>query len=92
MKLIAKNTVNKILKTFWKNPTNQKIKLMTFKKDRSVELIGSDTETITITEVGFQQATYSNLTITEARHQFKKSFATEFPRSHNVYLEQYKKK
>lgn len=90
MKLIAINALNKHLKSFWKRPNDQRITLLTFKKDRSLTIVGVE-NTITIIETGYRSQTYSELTITEAKHQFKHSFATEFPRSHNVYFEQYKK-
>ncbi|MCY9807397.1 hypothetical protein OXT66_07605 [Lentilactobacillus senioris] len=91
MKLIAKNALNKHLKLFWKNATGYHLKLLTFKKDRSLELTGNTDGTVTIVEVGFQSNTYSNLSVDAAKHQFKKSLTREFPRSHNVYFEQYKK-
>ncbi|WP_156404206.1 hypothetical protein [Lactobacillus selangorensis] len=83
--MIPKQTVLKRVKQLFKRTDNCELKLLTFKKDRTVTLLKQGS-TITIHEQGYQTRDFENLSPQEAHHLLKKLLAYEFPRSHNVYL------
>lgn len=79
-----------ILKRTLKGTTNQRIYLLTKKKDRSLTVEAGD-ETLILIERGYVDAkqTYC-LAGGKAKHAVTSAFKREFPRSHQVYLSQTK--
>ncbi|WP_283588529.1 hypothetical protein [Limosilactobacillus viscerum] len=79
-----------ILKRALKGKVNQKIVLFTKKKDRllTVETCESN---LVITEQGYVDATNTyQLSKGEAKHELTAAFKREFPRSHQLYINQVK--
>lgn len=79
-----------ILKRILKGRDQQKIILLTKKKDRSLVVEVQDGG-LTLTEQGYLDTTRTyHLAGGEAKHAVITAFKREFPRSHQVYLEQIK--
>ncbi|HJA27519.1 MAG TPA: hypothetical protein H9720_04210 [Candidatus Limosilactobacillus intestinigallinarum] len=79
-----------ILKRALKGTVNQRICLLTKKKDRSLTIETGD-DTLNLTEQGYVDATRTyRLADGEGKHAVTMAFKREFPRSHQVYLSQTK--
>lgn len=66
-----------------------KIKFLTYKKDRSI-LVEKDGDTFTVVENGYRQIVWENLTEIEVLKRMKKLQKIEFPRSNKLYLSKQK--
>lgn len=79
-----------ILKRALKGTVNQRIRLLTKKKDRALMVETLD-GTLILTEQGYADATRTySLADGGAKHAVTTAFKREFPRSHQVYLSQTK--
>ncbi|KRM27147.1 MULTISPECIES: hypothetical protein [Limosilactobacillus] len=79
-----------ILKRALKGTANQRICLLTKKKDRSLTMAIGD-EALALIEQGYIDDKKSyRLAGGEAKHAVTAAFKREFPRSHQVYLSQTK--
>lgn len=77
-----------ILKRLLKGKTNQKVVLLTKKKDRSLTLETQD-GALTLIEQGYLDTTWTRqLTGGAAKHELGAAFKREFPRSHQLYIRQ----
>ena len=79
-----------VLKRVVKETANQRTRLLTKKKDRSL-IVATGDGTLTLVEQGYVNArqTY-HLAGRAAKHAVTTAFKREFPRSHRVYLSQTK--
>lgn len=66
-----------------------KIKLLTYKKDRSI-LVEKGGDTFTVVENGYRQIVWENLTEIEVLKRMKKLQKIELPRSNKLYLSKQK--
>lgn len=66
-----------------------KIKFLTYKKDRSI-LVEKGGDTFTVVENGYRQIVWENLTEIEVLKRMKKLQKIEFPRSNKLYLSKQK--
>lgn len=68
---------------------SDKIKFLTYKKDRSI-LVEKGGDTFTVVENGYRQIVWENLTEIEVLKRMKKLQKIEFPRSNKLYLSKQK--
>lgn len=66
-----------------------KIKFLTYKKDRSI-LVEKGGDNFTLVENGYRQIVWENLTKAEVLKRMKKLQKIEFPRSNKLYLSKQK--
>lgn len=66
-----------------------KIKFLTYKKDRSI-LVEKSGDAFTVVENGYRQIVWENLTEIEVLKRMKKLQKIEFPRSNKLYLSKQK--
>lgn len=79
-----------ILKQALKGRTNQKVVLLTKKKDRSLTVVVQNGE-LTLIEQGYVNDTcVYQLGDGQAKHELTGAFKREFPRSHQLYVSQVK--
>lgn len=91
MREIPVKQAKSILKRLLKGKTDQKIVLFTKKKDRSLTVEVHDVELV-LTEQGYQNSTNTyQLSGGEAKHELASAFKREFPRSHQLYINQVNK-
>lgn len=78
-----------ILKQFIKGKTTQtQLQLLTKKKDRSL-IVKTNSNELTLIEQGYVNKTVSySLSNGKAKHALMTAFKREFPRSHQLYLNQ----
>lgn len=81
-----KNLLKLLRNELKKMDTGDKIRLLTFKKDRSV-MIEKNGGTFTVIENGYRRVVWNDLTEREVLKRMKKLQKIEFPRSHKIYLE-----
>lgn len=72
------------LKRLIKVKTNQRVTLLTNKKDRSLTITRANGQ-LTLTEQGYVNQTVTYPTRV-AKHQLLVAFKREFPRSHQLYI------
>ncbi len=72
------------LKRLVKVKTNQRVILLTNKKDRSLTITRANGQ-LTLTEQGYVNQTVTYPT-SVAKHKLLAAFKREFPRSHQVYI------
>lgn len=87
MKMMTKQTIIRWLKRQIKHAEFSKITLLTFKKDRQITVINQN-GSFTVVESGYKHQTFEQLDAPETIKQLKQLLAFEFPRSHQVYVEQ----
>lgn len=86
MKQLPVKQAESLLKRALKRKTNQKITLLTKKKDRSLT-IEVQPPRLNLVEDGYIQTTRSyQLGAGAAKHALQAAFKREFPRSHQVYV------
>lgn len=85
MRQIPINQAKSIIKQLLKTKSQQKISLLTNKKDRSLTIIVNDGE-VTVEEQGYVNDTYTYSTESTAKHEVTRAFKREFPRSHQLYV------
>ena len=85
MRQIPINQAKSILKQLLKAKNQQKVSLLTNKKDRSLTIIVNNGE-ITVTEQGYVNDTNTYFTESTAKHEVTRAFKREFPRSHQLYI------
>ncbi len=88
MREIPIKQAKSILKRVLKGKTNQKVVLFTKKKDRSLTVEMRENDLI-LTEQGYIDATTTyQLSAGKAKHELTTAFKREFPRSHQLYINQ----
>lgn len=85
MRQIPINQARSIIKQLLKVKRQQKISLLTNKKDRSLTIIVNDGE-VTVKEQGYVNDTNIYFTESTAKHELTRAFKREFPRSHQLYI------
>lgn len=85
MRQIPINQAKSLLKQVLKEKNNQRVNLLTNKKDRSLTITIKDGE-VTLIEQGYINATSTYLINGDAKHELTKAFKREFPRSHQLYV------
>ncbi|WP_278556886.1 hypothetical protein [Limosilactobacillus vaginalis] len=85
MRQIPINQAKSIIKQLLKAKSQQKISLLTNKKDRSLTIIVNDGEA-TVEEQGYVNDTNTYSTESTAKHEITRAFKREFPRSHQLYV------
>lgn len=85
MRQIPINQAKSIIKQFLKVKRQQKISLLTNKKDRSLTIIVNDGE-VTVKEQGYVNDTNTYSNESTAKHELTRAFKREFPRSHQLYI------
>ena len=85
MRQIPINQAKSIIKQFLKVKRQQKISLLTNKKDRSLTIIVNDGE-VTVKEQGYVNDTNAYSNESTAKHELTRAFKREFPRSHQLYI------
>lgn len=91
MREIPLKQAKSILKQAMKGKANQRIAMFTKKKDRSLVVVVQDGE-LALTEQGYQDGTsVYQLGDGKAKHELVAAFKREFPRSHQLYINQVKK-
>lgn len=90
MREIPIKQAKSILKRALKGKANQKVVLFTKKKDRSLTVKTRENNLI-LTEQGYVDATNTyQLNDGKAKHELTTAFKREFPRSHQLYINQVK--
>lgn len=88
--MIDNKNLLKLLRTELQKMNNgDKIRFLTYKKDRSI-LVEKDGDTFTIIENGYRQMVWENLTKAEVLKRMKKLQKIEFLRSNKLYLSKQK--
>ncbi|QGY96071.1 hypothetical protein E6A54_01465 [Lactobacillus johnsonii] len=88
--MIDNKNLLKLLRTeLPKMNKGDKIKFLTYKKDRSI-LVEKGGDTFTVVENGYRQIVWENLTEIEVLKRMKKLQKIEFPRSNKLYLSKQK--
>ncbi|WP_251576433.1 hypothetical protein [Limosilactobacillus agrestimuris] len=88
MREIPIKQAHAILKRFLKGNGTQQIQLLTKKKDRSLS-VKTNNDELTLIEQGYvNKVTNYSLNNGEAKHGLMTAFKREFPRSHQLYLNQ----
>lgn len=88
MREIPIKQAKSILKRTLKGKANQKVVLFTKKKDRSLTVETRENNLI-LTEQGYVDATNTyQLNDGKAKHKLTTAFKREFPRSHQLYINQ----
>ncbi|MBD8085641.1 hypothetical protein HUK45_05185 [Limosilactobacillus sp. c9Ua_26_M] len=85
MRQIPINQAKSIIKQLLKVKRQQKISLLTNKKDRSLTIIVNDGE-VTVKEQGYVNDINTYSTESTAKHELTRAFKREFPRSHQLYI------
>lgn len=80
-----KNLLKLLRNELGKMNNGDKIKFLTYKKDRSL-LVKKTEDTFSVIEDGYRKITWDNLTKTEVLKRMKKLQKIEFPRSNKLYL------
>ena len=88
--MIDNKNLLKLLRTeLPKMNKGDKIKFLTYKRDRSI-LVEKGGDTFTVVENGYRQIVWENLTEIEVLKRMKKLQKIEFPRSNKLYLSKQK--
>lgn len=89
MREIPIKQAHALLKKFIKGKTTQtQLQLLTKKKDRSLS-VKADNDELTLIEQGYVNKTINySLSNGKAKHALMTAFKREFPRSHQLYLNQ----
>lgn len=91
MREIPVKQAKAILKRLLKGKADQQIVLFTKKKDRSLT-VEVQNEELVLTEQGYRNGTSTyQLSDGRAKHELVSAFKREFPRSHQLYLNQVNK-
>ena len=85
MRQIPINQAKSIIKQLLKVKNQQKINLLTNKKDRSLTIVVNDGE-VTVKEQGYVNDTNTYSTESVAKHELTRAFKREFSRSHQLYI------
>lgn len=86
MRTITKQTAIRWVKQQLKHGQVNQLILLTFKKDRQVRICLQD-QGYTLIEAGYQHQTFTNLDQQAVIKLLKQLLATEFPRSHTIYVQ-----
>lgn len=90
MREIPIKQAQSILKRLLKGKNDQQVTMLTKKKDRSLT-IAIQGDQVTLVEQGYRDGTDTYQTgSSQAKHEVTTAFKREFPRSHQVYLNQVK--
>lgn len=90
MREIPIKQAQSILKRLLKGKNDQRVTMLTKKKDRSLT-IAVQGDQVTLVEQGYRDGTDTYLArSSQAKHALATAFKREFPRSHQVYLNQVK--